>query len=174
MKKTLVPLALFSVLVVFLAIGLTRDPRQIPSPLIDKAAPLFNAARLGSAPQRFSPQDMRGQVWLLNVWASWCAACRLEHPIWLDFAQTKTVPIIGLNYKDQDASGLSWLARFGDPYDFSVTDPDGRIGIDYGVYGVPETFLIDQAGVIRYKQTGPMTQEDLDGQLLPLIRDLQK
>jgi cytochrome c biogenesis protein CcmG/thiol:disulfide interchange protein DsbE len=174
MKKTLIPLGLFIVLVIFLAIGLTRDPHEIPSPFIGKPAPAFTAPRLDAPEQSFSSRDLLGQVWLLNTWASWCAACRQEHPILMDFAKTKTVPIIGLDYKDRDADGLKWLARFGNPYDLSVMDRDGRIGIDYGVYGVPETFLIDKTGVIRYKHIGPITEEALQQRILPLIRKLQQ
>lgn len=174
MKKALIPLGIFIVLVVFLAIGLTRDPHEIPSPLIGKPAPAFTAPQLHESGRTFSAKDMLGQVWLLNTWASWCVACRQEHPILMEFAKTKTLPIIGLDYKDPEADGLKWLARFGDPYDLSVTDRDGRIGIDYGVYGVPESFLIDKAGVIRYKQIGPVTEEALRDKILPLIRALQK
>jgi len=174
MKKKLIPLGIFVVLVVFLAIGLTRDPHEIPSPLIGKAAPMFTAPNLHETSQQFSAKDMLGQVWLLNTWASWCVACRQEHPILVEFAKTKTLPIVGLDYKDQNADGLKWLARFGDPYDHAITDQDGRIGIDFGVYGVPESFLIDKAGVIRYKQIGPVTEVALRDKILPLIRELQK
>jgi cytochrome c biogenesis protein CcmG, thiol:disulfide interchange protein DsbE len=174
MKKKLIPLGIFVVLVVFLAIGLTRDPHEIPSPLIGKAAPMFNAPLLQTPEQQFSAKDMLGQVWLLNTWASWCVACRQEHPILMEFAKTKTLPIVGLDYKDQNPEGLKWLARFGNPYDHAITDKDGRIGIDFGVYGVPESFLIDKAGVIRYKQIGPVTEEALRDKIVPLIRELQK
>lgn len=174
MKKALIPLGIFSVLVVFLAIGLTRDPREVPSPLIGKPAPAFSAPRLQAPEQSLSAKDMLGKVWLLNTWASWCVACRVEHPVLMEFAKTRTVPIIGLDYKDQNADGLQWLARFGNPYDLSVSDHDGRIGIDYGVYGVPETFLIDKAGVIRYKQIGPVTEDALREKIVPLIQTLQK
>jgi cytochrome c biogenesis protein CcmG/thiol:disulfide interchange protein DsbE len=174
MKKKLIPLGIFVVLVVFLAIGLTRDPHEIPSPLIGKAAPMFTAPNLLEPSQQFSAKDMLGQVWLLNTWASWCVACRQEHPILVEFAKTKTLPIVGLDYKDQNAEGLKWLARFGNPYDHAITDKDGRIGIDFGVYGVPESFLIDKAGVIRYKQIGPVTEEALRDKIVPLIRELQK
>ena len=173
-KSLLIPLGVFAVLVVFLAIGLTRDPREVPSPLIGKAAPAFVAPRLQAPEQTFSGKDMLGKVWLLNVWASWCVACRQEHPILMEFAKTKTLPLIGLDYKDQAADGLKWLARFGDPYDLSVTDLDGRIGINFGVYGVPETFLIDKQGVIRYKHIGPVTPEALQNTILPLVQELQK
>ena len=175
MKKTLmIPLGIFVVLVVFLAIGLTRDPHEIPSPLIGKVAPLFTAPRLQSPEQQFSAKDMLGKVWLLNTWASWCVACRQEHPLLMEYAKTHLIPIVGLDYKDQDAAGLKWLASFGDPYDLSVTDKDGRIGIDFGVYGVPESFLIDKGGVIRYKQIGPMTEDAWRDKIIPLVRELQK
>lgn len=174
MKKTLIPLGIFIVLVIFLAIGLTRDPREIPSPFIGKPAPDFSAPRLHSPAQSFSNKDMLGQVWLLNTWASWCVACRVEHPVLMEFAKTKTLPIVGLNYKDKDEDGIKWLERFGDPYLLSVSDKSGRIGIDYGVYGVPETFLIDKSGVIRYKHIGPVTPEALQDTILPIVRELQK
>ena len=174
MKKALIPLVVFAVLVVFLALGLTRDPSVVPSPLINKPAPTFVAPQLMAPDKQFAAKDMLGQVWLLNVWASWCVACRQEHPVLMDFAKTKTAPLIGLDYKDVPADSLKWLARFGDPYDVTVTDRDGRIGIDFGVYGVPETFLIDKAGMIRYKHIGPVTVEALRDTIVPLIRELQK
>jgi cytochrome c biogenesis protein CcmG/thiol:disulfide interchange protein DsbE len=174
MKKALMPLVIFAVLVVSLAIGLTRDPHEIPSPLINKPASMFIAPILQTPAEKFSAKDMLGKVWLLNTWASWCVACRQEHPILMEFAKTKTLPIIGLDYKDQNTEGMKWLARYGNPYDQTITDQDGRIGIDFGVYGVPESFLIDKAGVIRYKQIGPVTDEALRDKILPLIRELQK
>ena len=163
----------FFALVILLAVGLKRDPRVVPSPLIDKPAPAFELPRLGSA-ERFSPREMLGKVWLLNVWASWCVTCREEHPVLVDLAATKRVPLVGLNYKDQRDDALKWLARYGDPYQFSVVDADGRIGIDYGVYGVPETYVIDRAGVIRFKQIGPVTPELVKGKILPMIAELEE
>lgn len=174
MKKTLIPLLVFLVLLVFLGIGLTRDPRVVPSPLIGKAAPSFTAIQLGADGQHFSATNMLGKVWLLNVWASWCVACRQEHPVWIEFAKTKTIPLIGLDYKDEPGEGLTWLRRYGDPYDLSVIDRDGRIGIDFGVYGVPETFLIDKKGMIRHKQIGPVTAEILAKTILPMAQELEK
>ena len=174
MKKTLIPLGLFIVLVIFLAIGLTRDPHEVPSPLIGKPAPQFTSARLDTPTQTFSSKDMLGKVWLLNVWASWCVACRAEHPLLMEYAKSKYLPIIGLDYKDKDEDGLRWLARFGNPYDVTVVDKDGRIGIEFGVYGVPETFLIDKAGVIRYKQIGPINEQAWEEKMLPLIKELQR
>jgi cytochrome c biogenesis protein CcmG, thiol:disulfide interchange protein DsbE len=172
--RFLIPLALFGVLVGFLAVGLTRDPREIPSPLVEKAAPAFQTQQLLVADQTFSPADMKGKVWLLNVWASWCVACKVEHPLLVEMQRSKVVPIIGLDYKDQRATALKFLAQNGDPYNLSAMDIDGRIGIDYGVYGVPETFLIDKNGVIRHKQIGPITPEALEKTILPLIAKLNQ
>ena len=174
MKKSMIPLGIFVVLVVFLAIGLTRDPREIPSPLIGKPAPEFTAPVLNEPGKTLSKKDMLGKVWLLNTWASWCVACRSEHPILVEFVKTNnTLPIVGLDYKDQEKDGLQWLARLGNPYVLSVADKDGRIGIDFGVYGVPESFLIDKTGVIRYKQIGPITEEAMRDKILPLAKELQ-
>jgi cytochrome c biogenesis protein CcmG, thiol:disulfide interchange protein DsbE len=171
--KALVPLAAFLCLVVFLAIGLTRDPRELPSPLIDKAAPQFRLPVLGEADRFLSLADMRGQVWLLNVWASWCVACREEHPVLVRFAQQNVVPLIGLNYKDQADQAQTWLREGGNPYVMSVMDANGRVGIDFGVYGVPETFLIDQDGKIRHKHVGPLTDKAMREDLLPRIAKLK-
>lgn len=174
MKIALIPLGVFIILVAFLAIGLTRDPRIIPSPLINKMAPQFAAPNLLAAERQFSGNDMLGQVWLLNTWASWCVACRQEHLILMELAKSHALPIVGLDYKDKDADGMKWLSRYGNPYDIIITDSDGRIGIDFGVYGVPESFLIDKAGVIRYKQIGMVSDEALRNIILPLIRELQQ
>jgi cytochrome c biogenesis protein CcmG, thiol:disulfide interchange protein DsbE len=172
--KFLIPLALFGVLVIFLGIGLNRDPSKIPSVLISKPAPQFKVPQLIADSKTFAPADMKGQVWLLNVWASWCVACRVEHPLLVELSRSKVVPLIGLNYKDKRPDALKMLAQQADPYDLSAVDLDGRIGIDYGVYGVPETFVIDKNGVIRYKQIGPITREALDKTILPLINELKK
>jgi len=170
--KFAIPLALFVALAIFLAIGLTRDPREVPSPFIGRAAPAFKLERLHEPQATFGPEEMRGKVWLLNVWASWCVSCRVEHPLLVDLARSKTVPIVGLDYKDKRDDGLRWLDRMGNPYALSAFDVDGRVGIDYGVYGVPETFVIDKQGVIRYKQIGPITPEALERTILPLVRKL--
>jgi cytochrome c biogenesis protein CcmG/thiol:disulfide interchange protein DsbE len=167
-----VPLLLFVALAAFLAIGLTRDPREVPSPFIGKPAPAFSVARLHEPDKQFSPEEMKGKVWLLNVWASWCVSCRVEHPLLVDMSKKNEVPIVGLDYKDERAKGLEWLNRMGNPYALSAFDVDGKVGIDYGVYGVPETFVIDKQGVIRYKQIGPITPEALEKKILPLIRQL--
>ena len=162
------------VLLAFLFVGLFRDPREVPSPLVDKPAPSFSLAKLHQPGERLSNADMRGQVWLLNVWASWCVSCRVEHPLLVALAKADVVPVIGLAYKDKPEDGLAWLASNGDPYRMSIVDRDGRVGIDFGVYGVPETFVIDKSGIIRYKQIGPLTADALDKTILPLVRELQR
>jgi cytochrome c biogenesis protein CcmG, thiol:disulfide interchange protein DsbE len=173
MKRFLIPLGVFFVLVGFLAAGLRLDPREVPSPLIDKPAPPFTLPELVDPQRTFSQKDMLGKVWLLNVWASWCVSCREEHPVLVEFSKRKLVPVYGLNYKDDRKDALAWLARLGDPYTMSIMDRDGRIGIDYGVYGVPETYVIDKQGVIRYKQIGPVTPQILEAKILPLVKKLQ-
>jgi cytochrome c biogenesis protein CcmG/thiol:disulfide interchange protein DsbE len=174
MKRFLIPLAVFLLLVGFLAVGLKLDPREVPSPLVGKAAPAFELPVLSQPDKRFVPGDMRGKVWLLNVWASWCVSCRDEHPVLVELSKKGVLPILGLNYKDKGDEAQRWLKQFGDPYQLSVVDADGRIGIDYGVYGVPETYLIDTQGVIRYKQIGPLTQAILEKTVLPLAMALKK
>jgi len=171
--KFLIPLVLFGVLALFLGAGLKLDPREVPSPLIDKPAPDFKLARLDDPATTISREDMLGKVWLLNVWASWCVACREEHPLLVEFAKRKLVPVYGLNYKDVRADGKAWLSQHGNPYEASLFDEKGKVGIDYGVYGVPETFVIDRKGVIRYKQIGPLTPEVLRDRIEPLIKSLQ-
>jgi cytochrome c biogenesis protein CcmG/thiol:disulfide interchange protein DsbE len=192
MKKFLLPLVLFLALVVFLALGLQRDPREIPSPLIGQPAPAFALKQLDSD-ATLGPQEMQGKVWMLNVWASWCVACRDEHPVLVAFARDQSVPIIGLNYKEiqpQDTElaqlpaaqklqaarerARLWLQRHGgNPYQASVMDLDGKVGIQYGVYGVPETYVIDRQGVIRFKHVGAVTPALLKQTVLPLIRRLE-
>jgi cytochrome c biogenesis protein CcmG, thiol:disulfide interchange protein DsbE len=171
--KFVIPFLIFMGLVAFFAIGLTRDPREVPSPLIGKPAPAFEIAQLHDAKSTFKPEDMKGRVWMLNVWASWCVSCRVEHPLLVEVARRNLVPIVGLNYKDKREDATRWLERFGNPYALSAWDIDGRVGIDYGVYGAPETFVIDKAGIIRHKQIGPITPEALEKTILPLLRSLQ-
>jgi cytochrome c biogenesis protein CcmG, thiol:disulfide interchange protein DsbE len=173
MKRFLLPLIAFVVLLGFLAAGLRLNPREIPSPFIGRAAPSFELAQLHDASATITPADMAGQVWLLNVWASWCAACRVEHPLLVDLARTSVVPIVGLNYKDARPEAIQWLKDLGDPYQTSGWDNSGRVGIDYGVYGVPETFVIDKQGIIRMKHIGPVTRDVLVNKILPLIRELK-
>lgn len=173
MLRFLIPLAVFVVLVAFLWVGLSLKPREVPSPLIDKPAPAFALTRLDNPQQSITTEDLRGQVWLLNVWASWCVACMQEHPILIEFSKSGALPIYGLNYKDSPDAAKAWLGKHGNPYTLSIVDADGRVGIDYGVYGVPETFLIDKEGVIRFKQIGPVTPEVLREEILPLARRLQ-
>jgi len=171
--RYLLPLAVFLGVSWFLYRGLYLDPREIPSPLIGKAAPEFRLESLEHPGQVVDRKDMLGKVWILNAWASWCVACREEHPILVEYSRTPgAVPVVGLNYKDTRVDGMRWLAQFGNPYSTSVYDEAGRTGIDYGVYAVPETFLIDRSGVIRFKQIGPVTPEVLREKILPLIRKL--
>ena len=172
MRRGRWPVVLFGGLAVLLAAGLGLNPRELPSPLVGKPAPGFALTRLHEPQGLVTPQEMLGQVWLLNVWASWCGACREEHPVLLGLARDLTVPLIGLNYKDRQPDARAWLERHGNPYQVSLVDQDGRVGLDWGVYGVPETFVIDRLGVIRYKQVGPVTNEVLRTRILPLLKEL--
>jgi cytochrome c biogenesis protein CcmG/thiol:disulfide interchange protein DsbE len=172
--RFLIPLGVFVVLAGFLFVGLGLNPREVPSPFIGKPAPEFRLAQLAQPEKAFTPQEMRGEVWLLNVWASWCVACRQEHPLLVELARQKSIPIVGLNYKDKPDAAKGWLAQWGDPYTLSVKDLDGRVGIEYGVYGVPETFVIDKNGVIRFKQIGPITEEVWQKKMLPLVQELRR
>jgi cytochrome c biogenesis protein CcmG/thiol:disulfide interchange protein DsbE len=185
-------LAVFLVLVGFLAAGLKLNPREVPSPLIGRAAPAFTApylidpvvsdlavkpnaeARMELTSKEFTPQELMGKVWVMNVWASWCAPCREEHPLLLALQRQQVAPMVGLNYKDQASQALSLLQRYGNPYSVSITDTDGRIGMDYGVYGVPETYVVDKQGVIRLKHTGALTADVVQRKLVPLIAELNK
>jgi cytochrome c biogenesis protein CcmG/thiol:disulfide interchange protein DsbE len=164
--------AVFAALVVLLGVGLTLDPREVPSPLIGKPAPAFDLPLLHAPDKTFAQKEMLGQVWVLNVWASWCPPCLEEHPVVSALASAKLAPVVGLNYKDGRDDALSWLRKHGDPFAFTVFDGNGRIGIDYGVYGVPETYLIDRHGVIRYKRIGPLTPEISRDKVQPLLKEL--
>ena len=168
-----IPLTLFVLLVILLSVGLTLDPRHIPSPLIDKPAPEFALQSLAAAERLLSNADFTGRVVLLNVWASWCAACRTEHPLLVDLGRQGVLELIGLNYKDERSAAREWLRERGDPYAVSLFDPAGSLGLDLGVYGVPETFVIDAAGIIRYKHVGPLTSEVLQRQIMPLVESLR-
>ncbi len=170
--RFILPAAVFAVIAWFLLAGLDRNPREIPSPLIGKPAPDFSLPVTHDLARSWSPQSLRGKVWLLNVWGSWCAACQVEHPVLNDLARTGEIAIVGLAWKDMPENSIAWLRRLGNPYSVVVSDVQGRVGIDYGVYGAPETFLIDGAGIIRYKHVGPVTPELLQKKLLPLAREL--
>jgi cytochrome c biogenesis protein CcmG/thiol:disulfide interchange protein DsbE len=169
MKKVWLPLA-FIGLIALLAVGLRLNPREVPSPLVGKPAPAFELPRLAAPDKTFTQKDMLGSVWVMNVWASWCPPCLVEHPVVTELA--KTIPVIGLNYKDAREDALPWLKRNGNPYRLSVYDAAGRIAIDYGVYGVPETYVIDRKGVIRYKHIGPLTPQVSREKLQPLLQEL--
>lgn len=187
-------LGAFVALVVLLAVGLGLNPRDVPSPLVGKPAPAFTLPVLAAPETTLSPKDMQGKVWLLNVWASWCVSCRQEHPVLVEFAKKSDVPLLGLNYKEVRGDGgfdmgkmpadeekalafqraNQWLSQHGNPYTATIMDLDGRVGIDYGVYGVPETYVIDKAGVIRMKHTGPITPDVLSQKIMPLLVELNK
>lgn len=172
--KYLLPLGIFLTIAVFLAIGLNLDPREIPSPLIDKPAPHFSLPALFEPEEKVSPDDFKGQVWMFNVWATWCVSCRAEHPLLVDLAKRVNFPIVSLDYKDEPEPAKQWLQRLGNPYTVTAFDADGMVGIDWGVYGTPETYLIDKAGIIRYKYIGPLTPEILAEKILPLAKMLQE
>ena len=170
----LVPLAVFLVVGVFLAVGLTLNPREIPSPLIGKAVPEFSLPPVQGRTLGLSSADLKGEVSLVNVFASWCVACRAEHPLLTELKQKGVVPIHGLNYKDRPEDAEKWLDELGDPYTRTGADINGRVAIDWGVYGVPETFVIDRNGRIAHKVIGPLTPQMLQDTVLPLIRELRK
>ena len=187
-------LGAFAALVALLAVGLNLNPREVPSPLVGKPAPAFTLAQLAEPDKTLSPKDMQGKVWLFNVWSSWCVSCRQEHPVLVEFSKKVDVPLIGLNYKEVRGDGgfdmgkmsaedekklaweraNSWLSQHGNPYKLTVMDLDGRVGIDYGVYGVPETYVIDKAGIIRMKHTGPISPDVLGSKIMPLLAELNK
>lgn len=173
MMRFILPLVIFLILSVFLYKGLGRDTREVPSPLIGKAAPAFVLPMMHDTSKQLSNQEMMGQVWLLNVWASWCGACKDEHPVLMQLSQQNLVPIIGLDYKDKREDGEATLKKAGDPYTLVISDADGKVGFDYGVYGVPETYVIDKLGVIRYKLIGAVTPQNLQETILPLVAELK-
>jgi cytochrome c biogenesis protein CcmG, thiol:disulfide interchange protein DsbE len=170
--RFLIPLAIFLVLAGFLAVGLNLNPREVPSPLIGKPAPAFALPRMGDTGETIRREDLLGKVWVLNVWASWCAPCREEHPLVVAFARRTGAQVYGLNYKDKPADAQRWLRQLGDPYVATLVDADGKAGIDWGVYGVPETFVIDKQGMIRFKHIGPLTEDAIRTKLEPLLKEL--
>lgn len=173
MNKQTIPLAIFFVLVIFLAIGLTLDPKKVPSPLIGKPITAFELNELGSD-KVFTPAQLQGEVWLLNIWASWCYACQFEHPLLVEMAAENRIKMVGLNYKDSQMDAEKWLQKHKNPYQLIIADPQGKTSIDLGVYGVPETFIIDQQGIIRHKFTGPLTKELISEELYPLLSELNQ
>jgi cytochrome c biogenesis protein CcmG, thiol:disulfide interchange protein DsbE len=173
MGRLLLPLLAFFALGVLLFNGLGKDPRIVPSVLIDKPAPAFDLPELRAADQRVSSESLKGEPYLLNVWASWCFACRIEHPVITDLAKSGLVRVVGFNYKDAPEDAKRWLAQFGDPYSDIAQDLDGRIAIEFGVYGAPESFLIDGQGVIRHKIIGPLTPEIVEREIKPKLAELK-
>jgi cytochrome c biogenesis protein CcmG/thiol:disulfide interchange protein DsbE len=173
MTRWLIPLLIFGALVAFLVRGLNLNPREVPSPLIDKPAPAFAAPTLADPARRLKREEMRGRVWLLNVWASWCGPCREEHAQLMRLSQRQpTVTIVGLNYKDERDAASQWLQQWGNPYTESLVDPQGLLGLDFGVYGVPETFIIDRDGIVRFKHVGPITPRVLRDKIEPALKRL--
>ena len=170
----LIPLLIFSGMVILFIVGLGLNPNLIPSPLIDKPVPEFSLQRLDDPQQKFDHTDLRGNISLFNIWATWCPSCKQEHPVLMQIAASGEAPIYGLYYKDEPELGLQWLKQHGDPYQANAVDLDGRIGIEWGAYGTPETFVIDDKGIIRYKHTGPISLHDWENQILPLIRKLRQ
>jgi cytochrome c biogenesis protein CcmG/thiol:disulfide interchange protein DsbE len=170
--RFLIPLALFVALAWFLYAGLSLNPREVPSPLIGKPAPAFTLPRLDDPAQTIKREDLLGKVWVMNVWASWCAPCREEHPLVVAFAKQRKVPVIGLNYKDRPGDARNWLERLGNPYAATLIDFDGKVGIDFGVYGVPETFVIDAQGIVRFKHVGALTPQVISQKLEPVLKQL--
>ena len=173
MARFILPFVIFMILAIFLFVGLGLNPHEVPSPLVGKPAPAFSLPQLHEPEKQFSLQDMKGKVWLFNVWASWCTACEYEHPLFMELSRRNLVPLYGMDYKDKREDGMAWLQQHGNPYTLVVSDAEGRVGIDYGVYGVPETYLIDKQGVIRYKHIGVVTERDLSETILPLVKELQ-
>lgn len=171
MNRYFIPLLLFFCIAVFLYLGLGLKPNLVPSPLINKPAPPFVLTQLHDPQQTIRPEDMKGKVWLLNVWASWCRACLQEHPYLL--AASEQLAIVGLNYKDEEQAAKDWLQKWQNPYYKIAVDADGKTGLDWGVYGVPETFVIDKLGVIRHKFIGPIHQQDMEEIILPLVKQLE-
>lgn len=174
MIRYLLPLGLFIGLVIIFIYGLQHDPRRVPSPLIDKPAPAFNLPTLHIAETNIQLDDLKGRVSLINVWASWCVACRTEHPLLIEAIKNNNeLNLYGLNYKDKRTDALQWLKQLGNPYIESAFDESGSTGIDYGVYGVPETFVLDKNGIIRYKHIGPIDKQQLETIILPLVKKLE-
>lgn len=173
MMRFILPFVLFVILAGFLYVGLGLNPREVPSPLVGKPAPAFTLPLMDDPAKQFSTQDMKGKVWMLNVWASWCAACKDEHPVLMGLARQNIVPVYGMDYKDKREDGMAVLRMSGNPYTLVISDAEGRVGIDYGVYGVPETYVIDKQGVIKYKQIGEVTPKILNEKILPLVKELQ-
>lgn len=171
--RFLAPLIIFVLIAVFLGIGLKLDPREVPSPLIGKPAPAFNLPSLYAPEKTVQPDDFKGQVWLMNVWATWCASCRAEHETLVRFNRQNLVPIVGLNYKDESVAAKQWLTNLGNPYLINAFDENGRVAIDWGVYGAPETYVIDKQGIVRHKHTGPVDMEVLNSKIIPLVETLQ-
>jgi cytochrome c biogenesis protein CcmG/thiol:disulfide interchange protein DsbE len=170
MLRFIIPIGLFAALAAFLFIGLSRDKETLPSPLIGKPAPLFELARVEDPSQKISNREFAGQPYVVNIWGSWCFACREEHAALMEIARRGEIPLVGLNWKDELPLAQEWLQKLGNPYVVSAFDPEGNVGIDWGAYGAPETFLVDARGIIVYKFVSPMTIEVWEREFLPRAR----
>lgn len=175
MKKSLflIPLVVFAGLIAWFAVGLTRDPSAIPSALIDAPVPEFDLPAVSETQNGLSTNHLKGEVALVNVFASWCIACHIEHPLLMSLKDRKDFLLVGINWKDKPGAGAKWLARHGDPYARTGDDRDGRIAIEFGVTGAPETFIVDRAGRIRYRFAGPITQEVWENEIEPIVKSLR-
>jgi cytochrome c biogenesis protein CcmG, thiol:disulfide interchange protein DsbE len=174
MLKYLLPLFAFSGLVLVFIFGLQNDPSLVPSPFIDKPMPEIRLPLLADPVSIMGTADLKGRVTLVNIWATWCIPCRQEHPLLVELAKSNDIQIVGLNYKDNRNDALTWLVKLGDPYDVVLFDEDGKAGIDLGVYGVPETFVLDNDAIVRYKHIGPLAKKDIDETIVPLINELKR
>jgi cytochrome c biogenesis protein CcmG/thiol:disulfide interchange protein DsbE len=170
----ILPLLLFGAIAAYFAVGLTKDPRKLPSALIDKPAPEFDLPPLYDAKPGLAKADLGGEVKLVNVFASWCVPCKVEHPVLMRFSEQNDTPLYGINYKDATKDAVAWLGQLGDPYQRIGQDLSGRVGIEWGVYGVPETYVVDREGRIRYRHVGPVLPDALEEKILPLIEELKR
>lgn len=173
MTRYLLPLGVFLLLAVFLALGLNLNPREVPSPFIGKPAPALDLPGLYDAEARVTGDSLKGKVWILNVWASWCLECRREHDLFNELSRGQGVTLVGLNYKDPEADAKRWLAELGNPYTMIAVDREGQTGIEWGVYGVPETFVIDREGMVRYKHIGAIDRQIMRETIEPLVARLE-
>lgn len=171
--KRWIPLIIFLGLVGFFAKGLFLNPREVPSPFIGRTAPAFTLPLVGNTTANFSPAEMKGKVWMLNVWAPWCVACRQEHGFLMQLSQSGSIPIVGLNWKDKDREAEALLAQTGSPYVAVPEDLDGKVGINYGVTGTPETYLIDKTGIVRMKHVGPINPDIWENKFVPKLKELE-
>ena len=172
--RLIIPLVVFILMVVFLILGLSKNPHQLPSALIGRTVPAFTSRDVWHANKKLTGKIFQGHISLLNVFASWCVSCRVEHPTLMDLRNKKDLQLVGLDYKDNVAKLKTWFSQDGNPFRYTIADPSGKVAIDFGVYGTPETFVIDPQGFIRYKYIGPLTKEDWQHILVPIINKIRE